>query len=43
MGLNFAETAATKNSGLESKGLLQLIDDGAGLELLYEPNDCVQQ
>jgi hypothetical protein len=43
MGLNFAETAATKDSGFESKSLLQLIDDGAGLELLYESNGCIQQ
>ena len=43
MGLDFLERAITNNNALEGKGLLQLINNGAGLVLLDEADDCVEE
>ena len=41
--LDFAELAITEHHGLESEGLLELIDNGAGLEFLDETDAGVEQ
>jgi len=41
--LNFSEVTVTEHSSLKSKSLLQLSDDGAGLEFLDETNAGVEQ
>ena len=41
--LNLLKLAVTEDSGLESKSLLQLLDDGASLEFLDETDASVEQ
>jgi hypothetical protein len=41
--LDLEETAITKNNSLERKSLLELSDDGTGLELLDETNTGVEE
>ena len=41
--LNFLELAVTENGSLEGKSLLEFVDNGTGLELLYETDRGVEQ
>jgi hypothetical protein len=41
--LDFEESTITENNRFESEGLLQLVDDGTGLELLDETNRGIEQ
>ena len=42
-GLNLKETTITENDGLEGESLLQLVDNGTGLELLDKTDSRVEQ
>jgi hypothetical protein len=42
-GLDLLESAVTEDNSLQSKGLLELFNDGSGLEFLDETNSCVQK
>jgi hypothetical protein len=41
--LDLLQLAITENSGLEREGLLQLLDNGAGLIFLNETNAGIEQ
>ena len=41
--LDFSETTVTENNSLESKSLLQLLDDRTSLEFLNETNGSVKE